>query len=538
MQALTSDPKIKCVIWDLDDTLWDGSLAENQNIRLRTNVIELIERLDQKGIVNSICSKNSYPAAKEVLERLGIWDYFVFPVIDFVPKGQNVKQIIANLQLRSANVLFVDDGIGNRSEVEYYCDGITVLDPREPHFVSTLNELIEHTEGASRLDQYKTLEHKSADRVNYADNEGFLQASNITACVLRNPADLAFRERIFELANRSNQLNFTKSRFSSPQELTDYLTNQQSMEINHGVVFVYDKYGDYGLVGFYAFNENTRSPRLDHFYFSCRILNMGVEQAVYAVLHKEWNVRQLTPFDFPRDNTRHHVHIIREPDDRVRRYIAAQSSTPASYKTSIIAGCTSGIIDHYLGESMRPARFDPSVLAIYGKVLPTTDSIIYTIYSDYINTQWAKSGGFSYDRFARHLTEFLRKHAERHTYLILASERKSHSPKVRPQITLRHRLGVATRSLLGGQNRSRIMRCNRLVRELAAGHSNVTIIEIGDFIRSADEQHNGRHFDRIVMKRICDYIAGLRNEDKPTPVPPLLQSVTEGAGSQEAMLRP
>lgn len=512
MAALEPETKIKCVIWDLDDTLWTGSLAENHDISSKPDAIDLIRRLDEKGIINSVCSKNSYAPAKEKLEDLGIWNYFVFPVLDFVPKGQNVKQIIANLQLRPENVLFVDDEIGNRSEVEYYCKGVTVLDPHDPTFMLLMSGLIERTQGSSRLDQYKLLESKSIGHAHYSNNEDFLRASKITACVLRNPADLVFRSRIFELANRSNQLNFTKSRFSSFEELDEYLTGQQSTQINHGVIFVYDNYGDYGLVGFYAFGENSRSPHLEHFYFSCRILNMGIEDAVYAALRKEWRISHLQQLESREDRTREHVRIIREPDDRIHRYLAAQASTPATYRTSILAGCTSGIIDHYLSSSMRPARFDLSVLPVYGKNIPKVESIIYTAYSDYVNRPWRISGGFSYKHFKENLAEFLKKHAQRKVYLLLASERSSRSPGWWAYLNLRRMLSRVRWSILDGQNRGRYRRCNRLVRQLAGDYSNVSVIETGSYVHERSEQHNPTHFDRIVIKRICDHIAFLESQ--------------------------
>lgn len=152
--------KVKCVIWDLDDTIWDGSLVERDNVVLRENIADLIKRLDQNGIINSICSKNNYHEAKAILEKTGIWEYFVFSVIDFVPKGQSVKGIIDNLQLRPDNVLFVDDNIGNRNEVQYYCNNIMTADANDKDFIENMEHLVRQAEGKSRLEQYKILENK------------------------------------------------------------------------------------------------------------------------------------------------------------------------------------------------------------------------------------------------------------------------------------------------------------------------------------------------------------------------------------------
>lgn len=75
---------------------------------------------------------------------------------------------------------------------------------------------------------------------------------------------------------RSNQLNFTKIR-ATKEELQNTFAEDS---VKCGYVTVKDKFGDYGLVGFYALREN----RLEHFCFSCRTLGMGIEQYVYHKL--------------------------------------------------------------------------------------------------------------------------------------------------------------------------------------------------------------------------------------------------------------
>lgn len=49
--------KIKVVIWDLDDTLWKGTLAEGDDVQLLENRVAIIKELNKRGIVNAICSK-------------------------------------------------------------------------------------------------------------------------------------------------------------------------------------------------------------------------------------------------------------------------------------------------------------------------------------------------------------------------------------------------------------------------------------------------------------------------------------------------
>ena len=78
-------------------------------------------------INSSISSKNDFEAAKAKLIEAGIWDYFIFPSINWNPKGENGRNIIADCQLRAPNILFIDDNVSNRKEVEHYNEGINTL---------------------------------------------------------------------------------------------------------------------------------------------------------------------------------------------------------------------------------------------------------------------------------------------------------------------------------------------------------------------------------------------------------------------------
>lgn len=268
--------KIKLVIWDLDDTFWVGTFSEGEVI-IPDVCRKLIERLTDIGVVNSICSKNDWKPVKERLEKEKLLDYFVFPSVNWEAKGNRVKQLIKDMQLRSANVLFLDDNPSNREEVRYFCPDIMTESPE------VLHHLLEEAISAKKLDlehkrlaQYRILEKKRQEKVQYNSNEAFLMESNIRVKVEHNCQEQI--ERIHDLILRSNQLNFTKVR-SSMQELESLLTNPM---VKAGYVLVTDRFGDYGIVGFYAVKDNT----LVHFVFSCRTLGMGIEQYIYHYLKR------------------------------------------------------------------------------------------------------------------------------------------------------------------------------------------------------------------------------------------------------------
>lgn len=266
--------KIKLIIWDLDETFWNGTLSEESVIIPEENR-RLVEQLTDLGIVNSICSKNDWETVKAELEQQKMLEYFVFPSVNWEPKGSRVKQLIQNMQLRPVNVLFLDDNPSNREEVRHFCPEIMTESPDViPQLCAEAQASPKKDPEHKRLKQYRILEEKNQEKQQYESNEEFLFESNIHVEISHDCLD--HLERIHDLIMRSNQLNFTKLR-SSQEELRALL---EDPEIQSGYISVADRFGDYGITGFYAIKGN----RLIHFTFSCRTLGMGIEQYTYNVL--------------------------------------------------------------------------------------------------------------------------------------------------------------------------------------------------------------------------------------------------------------
>ncbi|MBR5560414.1 MAG: HAD-IIIC family phosphatase [Clostridia bacterium] len=266
--------KIKLIIWDLDETLWQGTLSEEQ-VALPDAHAQLVRRLTDIGIVNSICSKNDWEPVRAELEKLGLLEYFVFPSVSWEAKGTRVKKLIEDMQLRPQNVLFLDDNHSNREEVRYFCPEIMVEGPEAiEQLCAQANACQKRDPEHKRLKQYKVLEEKHHEKANYTSNEAFLMESGIRVEIGHDC--LTQLDRIHDLILRANQLNFTKLR-SGKDELRALL---EDPSIETGYCSVSDRFGDYGIVGFYA----LKARKLIHFAFSCRTLGMGIEQYMYNTL--------------------------------------------------------------------------------------------------------------------------------------------------------------------------------------------------------------------------------------------------------------
>ena len=266
---------IRLIIWDMDETFWEGTLSEG-NVTIPEENILIIKKLCDRGIMNSICSKNDFADVKDTLENAGLWDFFVYPKISWNPKGAQIKDIVEWSQLRPETILFIDDNNMNLNEAKFYVPKIQTASPDYIHQILddegfTGKNDINH----NRLKQYKLLEKKAEEKKKYETNEDFLYASKIQVNIVKT--EDKHTERVFELIKRTNQLNFTKIRLENIDQLKKIIHDDL---YDCGCVFVSDSYGEYGLTGFYAKKGNT----LEHFLFSCRTIGLGVEQYVYASL--------------------------------------------------------------------------------------------------------------------------------------------------------------------------------------------------------------------------------------------------------------
>jgi len=277
---------VRLVVWDLDDTLWRGTLDDVGVIEHIEENYELIRELNRRGIMNSVCSKNSFENAREVLEEQGIWNELVFPSIDWSPKGARLVELVALMQLRPQSVLFIDDNDRNLAEAQAMVPGIQIAGP------DIIKGLLDDVrlKGSNdpnlvRLAHYKILKkrHEGLVKAN-GDNLEFLRQSGIEVIF-----DYDIEENIdraIELINRTNQLNFTK--FRLPEELDAARRQLREMLARHNVkaalIKVKDVYGDHGYCGFYVLEGSETSPTLLHFCFSCRIMGMGIEQRLFQFL--------------------------------------------------------------------------------------------------------------------------------------------------------------------------------------------------------------------------------------------------------------
>ena len=109
---------VKCVVWDLDNTLWRGVLLEGP-VTLRPEIPTVIKTLDQRGILHSIASPNDHDVALAQVERFGLSEYFLFPQINWQTKSTSLATIADALNIGIDSLALIDDQAFEREEVRH-----------------------------------------------------------------------------------------------------------------------------------------------------------------------------------------------------------------------------------------------------------------------------------------------------------------------------------------------------------------------------------------------------------------------------------
>jgi FkbH-like protein len=268
--------KIKCVVWDLDNTLWDGVLVEDgaQGLRLKPGVAQIIKTLDQRGILQSIASKNNPEDALPVLGKFGVEEYFLGPQISWQPKSQGIQSIAQQLNIGMDAILFVDDSEFELQEVKGVCPEVRVLDAKLYRSLPERDECQGPITAESR--ERRRLYQVEADRQNVAqsfshDYMAFLRHCEIQLTV--RPMSEENLERVHELTQRTNQMNFSGNRYD--REVLRKLLS--SSHLDTFVLSCQDRFGSYGVIGFSIVDR--REPRMTDLMFSCRVQSKRVEHA-------------------------------------------------------------------------------------------------------------------------------------------------------------------------------------------------------------------------------------------------------------------
>ncbi len=277
-----SAAKVKVVVWDLDHTIWDGILLEDgpEGVIVKPGIREMIEALDARGILQSVASKNNHDEAVAALAHHGLLDFMLAPQISWGPKSAALSRIAETLNLGLDSFVFIDDQPFERGEVSEAYPSVTVLADTEalgllerPQFDVPVTP---ESRGRRALYAVEAARALAADSA-AGDMDQFLRGCDLVLSIARlSPED---SERVYELSQRTNQLNIAATRYSR-DEVAAMLSDTNGAEA--WTLRCADRFGDYGLIGFAYGTPQTGHIR--DFFMSCRVQRKRVEAAFFAWL--------------------------------------------------------------------------------------------------------------------------------------------------------------------------------------------------------------------------------------------------------------
>lgn len=254
---------IKMIVWDCDETLWEGKIIYGQ-VFLKYETKEVLKQLDKLGILQYVCSKNDFEPLKKQLEAFGIAEYFKGVKASWDPKSKMMKEILKETGIEPERVLFIDDETINRDEVKQLAGCHT-------DFEIDLYNVLKYFDTERILTMKQQRVREKAEKEFKGTFKEFLENSGMVCDI--TPANKDMLARITNLANRTNELNAARNRYS--EEAVKSILESKNHSV--WVAFLKDKYGDYGLIG-----EIIIEKQKDDIWFikdvciSCRTMGRGI----------------------------------------------------------------------------------------------------------------------------------------------------------------------------------------------------------------------------------------------------------------------
>jgi len=305
----------KCIVLDLDNTLWGGIIGEDgfNGIKLSHNepigksFIEFqkyLLSLHKRGIILAVNSKNNLDDAMKVIREhpnmILREENFACLKINWDDKVTNLKEISQEINIGLDSIVFFDDDKINRDFVRSVLPEVLTIEiPEDPsQYVPTLLELTDFnvtkitTEDKQRGKMYLEQRERVELQKTTTDLQEYLKKLNIKLFI--KSADEFSIPRISQLTLKTNQFNLTTKRYQE-EDIRNFSNDEKKIV---GCARVEDKFGDNGITGvFIVDKENKKEWIVDTFLLSCRVIGRGIEEGIMnhiVSLAKKENVSKIT----------------------------------------------------------------------------------------------------------------------------------------------------------------------------------------------------------------------------------------------------
>ena len=282
----------KCIVLDLDNTLWGGIIGEDGLLGIRlggsdgeayTAFQDYLLRLKGRGIILAVVSKNNEADAKEPFEkhpemRIKLGDIAIF-IANWESKPEQVRIIAESLNIGLDSIAFVDDNPVEREAMRRFAPEVAVVPlPADPSgYIRALSDslLFESSsftiEDSKRTEQYRARAESAAQEAGSASLADFHHSLQMQATVAPfNEVDLP---RIAQLIGKTNQFNLTTRRHGQAQ-LRAAMVDSSCV---HFSLRLRDRLADYGLVSLLIAFRHGDMLDIDTWLMSCRVIGRTVE---------------------------------------------------------------------------------------------------------------------------------------------------------------------------------------------------------------------------------------------------------------------
>lgn len=290
----------KCLVLDLDNTLWGGVIGDDgvMNLRLGNETPngeayvafqQYCRELKNRGVLLAVCSKNDMETAKEGFSHpdsiLRVEDFAAFEA-NWEPKPQNLERIAKALNVGLESLVFVDDNPAERDIVAAQLPMVAVPDIGDDpsRFIEIIDRqgyfeaLRLSREDAERTDLYAKDRKREALVGQYANYDEYLKSLDMQAEI--DSFNPYYLDRIAQLTNKTNQFNLTTRRYTAAQ--------LQGMANDAAYITLYgrlkDKFGDNGVISVVAGEVQQGELHVLLWLMSCRVLKRGMEAAMLDAL--------------------------------------------------------------------------------------------------------------------------------------------------------------------------------------------------------------------------------------------------------------
>jgi FkbH-like protein len=288
-------PHKKCIVLDLDNTLWGGIVGEDgpEGIALShkgagANFIAFQQALldmHDRGIILAINSNNNPDDAWEVIRKnpnmILKEKHFAAHRVNWNDKATNLRELAKELNIGLDSMVFFDDSPTNRHAVRGLLPEVEVPElPEDPAlYTKTLLSLPYFAtkaitdEDKMRGNLYVTERLRKEAEKNFTSQEEFLKSLDLEVQVFRNNPESA--DRLAQLTEKTNQFNTNKHPLT-PEEVRA-LVDSSGDEVFHARVT--DRFGDHGITAVAFISKPDGRWHIDTLLMSCRVLGRGIEEA-------------------------------------------------------------------------------------------------------------------------------------------------------------------------------------------------------------------------------------------------------------------